>query len=378
MKPFIYKTNDVITTKHNDKLLILKCIRKKFSRNANYKKGYIYKCLTCNHIGDISEVNLKNGCGCEVCHGNMVEIGINDLWTTHPEIAKLLLNKRDGYVYSHGSSVLLPFVCQECGNIKHDTIDNINRRGLICPRCSDGISYPNKIMYSVLQMLNIDFENEKQFSWSKNKKYRYDFYIKNLNMIIEMHGKQHYKTTGGWAQSEKIKSNDKMKHDLAMENGMSHYIIVDAQESNIEYIRHSIEKELKNYFNFKNIDWTQCDKYATISTIKKVCLLWNENDTYTTKDIAKITKLSVSTISNYLKNGNEIGFCTYNKSEAMRRSHIKVTKQVRCIDTGEVFNSVNVAADKYHTNPNTIRACCKKVKKHAGNLNGKYLSWEYV
>ena len=56
-------------------------------------------------------------------------------------------------------------------------------------------------MYSVLKQLNIEFEYQKIFDWSKNIKTNnlilngrkiYDFYLNELNIIIETHGDQHF------------------------------------------------------------------------------------------------------------------------------------------------------------------------------------------
>lgn len=48
---------------------------------------------------------------CPVCSGRQVVRGINDLWTTHPELACRLLNKEDGHKYSFGSNRILKWKC---------------------------------------------------------------------------------------------------------------------------------------------------------------------------------------------------------------------------------------------------------------------------
>lgn len=53
---------------------------------------------------------------CPVCSGRQVSIGVNDLWTTHPELAKMLANNEDGYKYSIGSNKKLEWVCHDCGH----------------------------------------------------------------------------------------------------------------------------------------------------------------------------------------------------------------------------------------------------------------------
>lgn len=56
----------------------------------------------------------------------------------------------------------------------------------------------------------------------------------------------------------------------------------------------------------------------------------------------------------------------------------KLYKKVRCINTGEVFPTLKMAADKYNVDNSGISACCKGKKKSNGKLNGEPLRWEYV
>lgn len=382
MSDFLFNKGDLITTKHGDSLLIIDCIRKKYSLNSYKKNGYIYKCQSCGYVGDMQESNVKSGCGCVVCHGRRkTYIGINDLWTTNIEVANLLLNKKDGFNYSKGSGKKLWFVCPECGFRKRDVVSLVTRRGLSCPMCSDGISYPNKFMFSLLTFMGIEFENEKTIKDKYNCKnhYRYDFYIQSLNMIIEMHGKQHYRDVGkSWGSLEDVRKNDEKKESIAMENGIKYYIVVDSSKSELSFIKRSILNSLGDFFDFSKVNWDECDKNATKSIVKKICDVWKINKTYTTTDISKELGICVSTVEKYLKIGNKLGMCEYDKEKSFSRSHIKTTKKVKCLDTGEIFDNVNVAAQKYNTNPNTIRGCCHGRKKHAGSLNGVSLCWEYM
>ena len=41
--------------------------------------------------------------------------GINDLWTTCPEVAQLLLNPEDGYKLTKSSGKHVDFKCPNCG-----------------------------------------------------------------------------------------------------------------------------------------------------------------------------------------------------------------------------------------------------------------------
>lgn len=102
--------------------------------------------------------------------------GKNDLWTTHPEIAKLLLNEDDGYTLSKESHKKADFKCPNCGVvIRNKHVKAVVKYGLKCPNCSDGISYPEKFVSCLLDFLNVAYIRDAAAHWSGDK--RYDFYI---------------------------------------------------------------------------------------------------------------------------------------------------------------------------------------------------------
>jgi len=97
-----YSINDIIN-RDSHCLLILNQIRISYS-NGKTSKGYRIRCLNCNNVFEISEANLERGDGCNVCSNHKIQIGKNDLWTTRPDIANMLLNKEDGYKYMQFSN----------------------------------------------------------------------------------------------------------------------------------------------------------------------------------------------------------------------------------------------------------------------------------
>jgi hypothetical protein len=58
----------------------------------------------------------------------------------------------------------------------------------------------------------------------------------------------------------------------------------------------------------------------------------------------------------------------------------KQGKKVRCINTGEVFNCLGEACEKYNINKANLSAVClnKTGYKSAGKLNNEPIRWEYV
>ena len=136
---------------------------------------------------------------------------------TSPKIFHLLKNKSDGYKYSFNTHKELEFICPHCHSkiIKRPNQLINDKTGLIrCINCSDGFSYPEKYISNVLQQNKIDFIyqlSSSNYKWCG--KYRYDFYIPNLNWIIEVNGIQHYEDCS-FSDCKSVKKNDKKKKNL--------------------------------------------------------------------------------------------------------------------------------------------------------------------
>ena len=120
---------------------------------------------------------------------------------------------------------------------------------------SDGYSIPEKFLNSVLKQLNVKYKHQltkKNFKWCNE--FRYDFYIYKYKMIIETHGEQHYTKAFGDTTVEEQQENDEYKKDLALENGINKYIVIDTSVSDFNYIYNSIESSLHNLFDFNKLD----------------------------------------------------------------------------------------------------------------------------
>lgn len=353
----------------------------KITEQIPYKdrKGYKYVCLYCEHSGITTENVLVNSIPCPVCSNKKVKIGFNDMWTTNPELALLLANPNDGYKYTQNSRFTVDWRCPDCGEIAYNkNIDKVNRGGLSCKKCSDGISYPNKIMYNLLTQLSIKFKVEKTFKWCKyklNEKThigRFDFYFKTngKEYIVEMDGFFH--------QNDNLMNNisaldskfvDWQKDGLAKLHNIE-VIRIDCVESDINYIKNNVLKsKLSSILNLKAIDWNECDKYARKSKIHDACELWNSGIKNTGK-IAKMLQIKQGTAIKYLKQGAVLDICDYR--------NLRATK-VKCITTGEVFGTMTSASKKYGISISGICYCCKNIYSYSGKLNdGTKLKWCYV
>lgn len=240
------------------------------------------------------------------------------MWTTNPELASMLKNKDDGYRYFATGSQKVDWICPCCGlEIKNKIINNVNMYGLACPRCSDGMSFPEKFVYEMLCQLDCDFIHDRTTDWSGNK--RYDFYVPSINLIIETNGIQHYnssfasqhdETRNARTLEEEI-ANDKNKKELAIDNGIKHYIELDCRKSDFDYIKSSIiNSELITLFDLSNMDWNKCFKATTTSNVVLCANLWNDG-MKNTKDISNCTGIHISSVISNLKKAAKSGLCDY-------------------------------------------------------------------
>lgn len=342
---------------------------------------YLWNCFNCNGEYTMSVNQRTEGeANCPYCAGRRVLIGYNDLWTTHPEIAQMLVNIQDGYEITAGSGKKKKFKCSDCGYIFGDkTVSDIVNQGIICKRCGDGFSFPEKVLFNVLYQLGIDFQTQKKFTWSNGKKY--DFYIPEKNMIIETHGAQHY--YGGFERGkgrslEEEIVNDILKEKLANENCIEEYIILDCRHSDLNYIKNSVySSQISIYFDLKTIDWIRCYEYSCKSLVKESSALWN-NGIKNTFEIGKILNVYRSTIIKYLKQGAEIGWCSYNARDEFlksvrnnnKKAIVQLTKDTKIVKEWE---SIAEASNNLNIGASHISGVCLNKRITAGGFKWMYL-----
>lgn len=318
-----------------------------------------------------SKVNYRaDGGGCPYCSNRKLLKGFNDMWTTNSQLASLLANKNDGYKFTQSSEKKVDWKCLDCDLvIKSRKINQIKNYGLSCPRCSDGKSFPEKVMYSMLLQLQVNFVPEKTFKWLKDK--RYDFYLPDYDMIIEVHGSQHYiegfkHFHGG--DLEEVQENDYNKETTARLNGIKEYIAIDCSLSELSFIQQKIEEsDIAKTFDLSLVDWVKCAEYACSSMIKEICLFYDSNKV-SLPHVSKVFKLSVNAVSRYLKKGTEIGWCTYLPS-SQTRTVVKLSKEGLFI---EEFNSIKEASVTKSRQSNII-SCCRGRNKTAYGYKWMYL-----
>lgn len=309
-------------------------------------------------------------------------VGFNDMWTTNPKLASLLANPEDGYKYMQSSNKRLDFKCSDCESlIKSRVISSIKQAGLSCPICSDGILFPEKFMYHMLDLSGLNFTYQKTFDWLKGK--RYDFYIEDHNTIIETHGVQHYIQTNrkNSPSLEEEQLNDKLKENTAKSNGISNYIILNCSDTSLNIMKEMIlNSELHKII--KSTDIEKAYMLSANSFIKTACDLWNSG-IKSTETISKRMKLSSGTIRKYLKIGVEIGWCDYCPEEALRRGAIltsekkkkpvaQLTLDYKLVKMWESATEASRIIGNIHQGG--ISAVCSNKQKTAGGYRWMYLN----
>lgn len=377
-----------------------------------YSKNEIYYQFVCNKCGyDSGEyyangvlhreywilqgnlINRKDNCPCCNRCPQITVSNINSI-VSNKEKEWMIPYFQGGYdeakMYTPFSRQKKFFICPHCNKIKDKKIgiDVLSLKGYLPCTCGNGLSYPNKYGFELfnnqLKEQIHTFIREYTPEWAKP--YRYDFYFEkdNKKYICEFdgglgHGKNLYKNSN--LTIEDTIENDKKKDKLAEDKDIQ-LIRIDTSISDSDYISSKIlESELKNIFDFSNVDFKSCDKFACGNLIKSVCLDY-ENRTMNYSDLREKYGLSVSTIRKYIKHGKNIGWC--------KRKYIKQGKPSKKIkmffdeDNYEIFRSANelekISYKRFGIQlyKDCIRAVCKGKNKTYKGYRFEYVMDEEV
>lgn len=317
---YLYKVNDIVNN-----LLVLEqtIVKKESSKGYGFIKikAYKVKCLNDGYEFVKTEYDLSDF-GCPVCANLIIIKGINDVATTNPDVINFFADKNDAYKYSRGSRSLVLVRCPYCGYEKYMSVSNLCKYGhMVCDRCSDGVSYPNKFAHELFEQLK-DQWLEYKFEYSPNwiKPYILDNYIKlrdGREIAVEMDGGLHYRE-----QFVCTRNNDIKKDDICKKQNIS-MIRIDCdyrcKDSRFNYIKTNIIKNLSSYFDLSNVDWDKCNKVGLTNILIEVVNYYNENAKSSIRDIAEHFNINTETARKYIIIGDEIGLCNYVRNDQNRR-----------------------------------------------------------
>lgn len=315
-----------------------------------------HKCIICDYEWDATPGNLLQNKGCPVCGHHIIGPPPeykNSIWASEYKdfFSQFMTEEQMKTIMPHsGKNITLP--CPNCGKLKSVKPSNLTAYGFGCI-CGDGQSFPNKFVYNILNQLNIKTKTEYSPKWAGLLKY--DNYLIDYNIIIENHGMQHYQECPLTHRTLKEEQeNDMLKYNLAYNNGIDNYIVIDCRRPSMEWIKKSIMKSyLPQILNFteSDINWLEALQYATHSLIKTTAEMFNKG--VSIPIIANELQKNKNTIRNWLKIATKIGWCNYVP---------KQIKKIYCIELDKIFESKNKAAKETHTSVASI----------INNLNGLY------
>ena len=366
---YFYNVGDVVNG-----FVIIEQLYINKNNNSNHKaKHYKCKCLVDEHEYVFSEIDIKNGKKCPMC---------TCLATTNPEIINFLLDKEDGYKYTKGSHKSIWVICPCCGYKKLIKVEElVYNCGFSCPKCSDGLSYPNKFAYNVFQQLYeqyVLYEPEYSPDWAGRMRYDNHIVLKDgQELIVEMDGGFHYNEYG-----KRTAQNDTIKNSLAEEHGIK-VIRVNCFYNQItnrfELIKNNFINDLKQYFDLSYVDWKSANESGISNKLIEVVNYYNEHPFMPMHKIVNHFHLSHCTIRNYIITGEELGLCKYIKNDPNRSK--TSTPLMLCNNSGDcigVYMSARQMANEFADEDfvsGTIRYCARLGIPYKGYII-KHLTWD--
>lgn len=397
-KPVKYKYSiDEVIDDDNRHIKILnryiKFILSKNNQTSRYK-FYDCECLNCGfkNIG-VREYDILKGNGCPAC-GNIPKIvaqGINDIPTTDPWMIPYFQGGYDeAKKYNKTSHKKIDPICPDCGTQLHKKIpiSSIYTCGKIsCPKCQDGISFPNKVIFNTFLQIEeqIDFfEREFAPNWCKfkfkNKVRRglYDLYFEKngCKFIVEMDGSLGHGIKGTkYLTKEESKIIDSIKDELAKQNNIK-MIRIDCTNTDMDYIKKNmLNSELCNIVDLNYVNWDEVRTTSEKNFAKLICEEYKNGLSY--NSILKKYKISSPTLTRYLKIGNECKWINYDgilqRNKSIRKKFANPVSQFdkkhKFIKT---FCSQCEAQRITGISSSTIGECCKGKRKTAGGFIWRY------
>ena len=230
---------------------ILKEFKKAHNNKYNYSRvNYIDSStkveIICPEHGSFWQLsnNHKNGQGCPKCGYKIKKKkNLKEYLKDFKEIHKGKYNySKVNYI---NSNTKVEIICPEHGSFWQ--APTIHRLGVSCPICARESSETKgeKRIREFLESNNISYEQEVKLF----KNYRFDFYLEELNTVIEFDGRQHFEKDNYFGGEEgfiKTQERDNKKNNFCDENNINLIRIPYWDFKNIEKIlKEKILKEPK-------------------------------------------------------------------------------------------------------------------------------------
>jgi very-short-patch-repair endonuclease len=164
--------------------------------------------------------------------------------------------------------------CPDCGFFEQTPNGHLCGRG--CPNC---LNKTEKKLFLWLKEHH-DVVSEFKAEWcvreSTGKNLRFDFLLKEFNIIIELDGGQHFKQVRNWLSPEKQIRVDVYKTQKANQNGFTviRLLQTDVYRNSISWLEEMLKPHLHHYDEPTNIFITDKDEHM----YSRHLALMEEND----------------------------------------------------------------------------------------------------
>jgi len=193
----------------------------------------------CGHEWEAHLHNRANGYGCPYCANKLAD-STNSLLAKHSELADQWHSRNELSANEVNYKTWKKYWwLGKCGHEWEASVRCRTLRGNGCPTCQE--SKGEKQVEKVLNSLNLSYVKQKRFPNCKDKRtLPFDFYLDELNILIEYQGKQHYEPLffGGDCNNlfELIKKHDTIKENWCNENEIKLIAIPYTKFKDIEEI----------------------------------------------------------------------------------------------------------------------------------------------
>ncbi len=167
-----------------------------------------WKCKRCGYEWQATINNrAKLGRGCPCCANKIVVTGINDLATTHPEIAKEWHPTKNGNLTPqdvvHGTGKKVWWLCSQGHEYQATVLHRTQENGTSCPICNSGkqTSFAEQAVYYYIKKLYPDAIN--RYTADFLGRMELDIFIPSINCAIEYDGEPWHKGVAKLKREEK-------------------------------------------------------------------------------------------------------------------------------------------------------------------------------
>ena len=220
--------------------------------NCSNKKVW-WKCKKCGYgwLAKISNrVVLNRGCPC--CSNKVVVRGINDLATTHPEIAREWHPTKNENITPrdvvHGTAKKIWWSCPEGHEYQATVLHRTQENGTGCPVCNSGrqTSFAEQAVYYYIKKLYPDAIN--RYTADFLVKMELDIFIPSINYAIEYDGEV-------WHKGDKKLKREQQKYRRCRKKGIK---LIRLREEKSEILSETCDFEISrcNLYEYKVLEPT--------------------------------------------------------------------------------------------------------------------------